>query len=312
MMSISGKYRLITRSDFDGLACAVLLKEMNMIEEIKFVHPKDMQDGKIEVTARDITTNLPYVSGVHLAFDHHYSETIRNENLQQNHIIDPLAPSAARVVYNYFGGEDRFASISKEMMEAVDKADSAQFSLEDVLNPKGWTLLSFLMDARTGLGRFKDFNISNYDLMMHLIDYCKHHSIEEILELSDVKERVDLYFEQSPKFQKQIERCATVYNNLVVLDLLNEETIYAGNRFTIYALFPECNISMHMMWGLKQQNIVFAVGKSIFNRTSKTNIGELMLKYGGGGHINAGTCQINKSNADNVLKELIVQLTTNS
>lgn len=312
MVSISDKYRLITRSDFDGLACAVLLKEMNMISEIKFVHPKDMQDGKIEVTARDITTNLPYVPGVHLAFDHHSSETIRNENIQQNHIIDPLAPSAARVVYNYFGGFDRFASISKEMMEAVDKADSAQFSMDDVLNPQGWTLLSFLMDARTGLGRFKDFNISNYELMMHLIDYCKNHSIEEILELPDVKERVDLYFEQSSKFQDQIKRCATVYNNLVVLDLRNEETIYAGNRFTIYALFPECNISIHTMWGLKQQNIVFAVGKSIFNRTSKTNIGELMLKYGGGGHMNAGTCQINKAVADDVLKELIAQITANS
>lgn len=312
MVSISDKYRLITRSDFDGLACAVLLKEMNMISEIKFVHPKDMQDGLIEVTARDITTNLPYVPGVHLAFDHHSSETIRNENIQQNHIIDPLAPSAARVVYNYFGGFDRFASISKEMMEAVDKADSAQFSMNDVLNPKGWTLLSFLMDARTGLGRFKDFNISNYELMMHLIDYCKHHSIEEILELPDVKERVDLYFDQSSKFKDQIKRCATVYNNLVVLDLRNEETIYAGNRFTIYALFPECNISIHTMWGLKQQNTVFAVGKSIFNRTSKTNIGELMLKYGGGGHKNAGTCQINKAVADDVLKELIAQISANS
>lgn len=311
MVNIDTKYRLVTRSDFDGLACAVLLKEMNMIEQIKFVHPKDMQDGKIEVTARDITTNLPYVSGVHLAFDHHQSETIRNETIQPNHIIDPLAPSAARVVYNYFGGKDRFASISQEMMEAVDKADSAQFSRSDVLNPKGWTLLSFLMDARTGLGRFKDFNISNYDLMMHLIDYCKHHSIEEILELPDVKERVDLYFDQETKFKEQIKRCATVYNNLLVLDLLNEQTIYAGNRFIIYAMFPECNISMHMMWGLKQQNTVFAVGKSIFNRTSKTNIGELMLKYGGGGHMNAGTCQIDKTKADDVLKELIAQITTN-
>lgn len=312
MVTISTKYRLVTRSDFDGLACAVLLKEMKMIEEIKFVHPKDMQDGKIEVTARDITTNLPYVPGVHLAFDHHLSETIRNENIQQNHIIDPLAPSAARVVYNYFGGKDRFTSISPEMMEAVDKADSAQFSMEDVLNPKGWTLLSLLMDARTGLGRFKDFSISNYELMMHLIDYCKQHSVEEILELPDIKERVELYFEQSPKFNEQIKRCATVYNNLVVLDLRNEETIYAGNRFMIYALFPECNISMHVMWGLKQQNTVLAVGKSIFNCTSKTNIGELMLKYGGGGHMNAGTCQINNNKADDVLKELIAQLTANS
>ncbi|OLP18419.1 exopolyphosphatase [Leptolyngbya sp. 'hensonii'] len=309
-MTDSAKYRLVTRSDFDGLVCAVLLKEMDLIEDIKFVHPKDMQDGKIEVTDKDITTNLPFVPGVHLAFDHHLSETIRNENIQANYIIEPEAPSAARVVYNYYGGKDRFPSIAVEMMEAVDKADSAQFSIEDVLEPRGWTLLSFLMDARTGLGRFKDFNISNYQLMMHLIDYCKQHTISEILDLPDVKERVDLYFEQEPKFKEQIQRCATVHKNLVVLDLRNEEVIHAGNRFMIYALFPECNISMHILWGLKQQNTVLAVGKSIFNRTSKTNIGELMLKHGGGGHLNAGTCQVPHDQSEDVIKAVVTQITT--
>ncbi|HAZ47957.1 MAG TPA: exopolyphosphatase [Cyanobacteria bacterium UBA11369] len=302
------KYRLVTRSDFDGLACAILLKELDVIDDIKFVHPKDMQDGKIQVTSRDITTNLPYVEGVGLAFDHHFSETIRNETIKANHIIDPDSPSAARVVYNYLGGQKKFSKISPEMLDAVDKGDSAQFAIEEVLYPQGWVLLNFLMDARTGLGRFKDFRISNYNLMMHLIDYCKEHTIEEILELPDVKERIDVYFEQEQKFKEQIQRCATVHNNLVVLDLRNEETIYAGNRFVIYALFPDCNISIHEMWGVQKQNTVFAVGKSIFNRTSNTNIGELMLKYGGGGHANAGTCQIDNDQADEVLKELIAQI----
>ncbi len=303
------RFRLVTRSDFDGLVCAVLLKELDLIDEIKFVHPKDMQDGKIEITSNDITTNLPYVEGVHLAFDHHLSETIRIGGKKANHIIAPDAPSAARVVYDYYGGKARFQEISDEMMAAVDQGDSAQFSKEEILHPTGWVLLHFLMDARTGLGRFREFRISNYQLMMDLIAYCKEHTIGEILSLPDVNERVELYFEHEERFIDQIKRCATVHHNLVVLDLRDEEVIYAGNRFMIYALFPQCNISIHEMWGVKQQNTVFAVGKSILNRTSKTNIGELMLKYGGGGHLNAGTCQIDNSKASAILQELIATIT---
>ncbi|MBW4490214.1 MAG: exopolyphosphatase [Trichocoleus desertorum ATA4-8-CV12] len=310
MVVMTNQYRLVTRSDFDGLVCAVLLKELDLINEIKFVHPKDMQDGKIAITDKDITTNLPYVSGVHLAFDHHYSEILRNQNPEAGYINNPEAPSAARVVYNYFGGLEEFPHISTEMMEAVDKGDSAQFNIDEVLHPKDWVLLNFLMDARTGLGRFKEFNISNYSLMMELIDYCKNHTIAEILGLPDVKERVDLYFEQSSQFKDQLLRCATVYDNLVVLDLRNEDVIYAGNRFMIYALFPNCNISIHQMWGVKQQNTVFAVGKSIFNKSSETNIGELMLQYGGGGHANAGTCQIDNAQAEITLKKLIARINT--
>ena len=310
-MPLTKKYRLVTRSDFDGLVCAVLLKELDMIDEIKFVHPKDMQDGKIEITNNDISTNLPYVEGVHLAFDHHFSETLRHDKIKINHIIDPYAASAARVLYKYYGGQAKFPDISEAMMAAVDKSDSAQFTKEEVMHPEGWVLLNFIMDARTGLGRFKEFTVSNYQLMMQLIDYCKNHTIDQILHLPDVKERVELYFEQEEKFKDQIKRCAQVYNNLVVLDLRNEEVIYAGNRFVIYALFPECNISIHVLWGLKQQNTVFAVGKSIFNKTSNTNIGQLMLKYGGGGHQNAGTCQIENDKASKVLTELIAQIEQN-
>lgn len=300
-------FRLVTRSDFDGLVCAVLLKHLNLIDDIKFVHPKDMQDGTVDITGNDISTNLPFVEGVHLAFDHHLSETIRNEK-RDNHIIDPDAPSAARVVWKYYGGHDAFPVEWDEMMDAVDKGDSAQFSPDEVLNPAGWPLLNFLMDARTGLGRFREFRISNYNLMMELIDYCKNHTIDKILELPDVKERVDLYFEHEELFKDQIKRCATVHNNLVVLDLRNEETIYAGNRFMIYAMYPECNISIHVLWGLKQQNTVFATGKSIFDRSSKTNVGELMLKYGGGGHHAAGTCQVTNDRAEAVLAELVAQI----
>jgi nanoRNase/pAp phosphatase (c-di-AMP/oligoRNAs hydrolase) len=301
------KYRLVTRSDFDGLVCAVLLKELDLIDDIKFVHPKDMQDGTILITGGDITTNLPYVEGVHLAFDHHLSETIRVGE-KDNHIISPEAPSAARVVYDYYGGKEAFGNVSDDMMEAVDKGDSAQFSREEVLNPDGWVLMNYLMDSRTGLGRFREFRVSNYQLMMHLIDYCREHDISDILKLPDVKERVDLYREHEDRFKEQIQRCATVHGNLVILDLRNEETIYAGNRFMVYALYPDCNISIHCMWGLNKLNTVFATGKSILNRTSNTNIGELMLKYGGGGHENAGTCQVENDEAEKVLGELIEQI----
>ncbi|KIM10246.1 MAG: exopolyphosphatase [Sulfuricurvum sp. PC08-66] len=304
------RYRLVTRSDMDGLVCAVLLKELDMVDEILFVHPKDMQDGKIEIGARDIVTNLPYVEGCYLTFDHHLSETIRNV-AKPNHIIIPDAPSAARVVFEHFGGYSRFPQRFEPMMVAVDKADSAQFSKEDILEPKGWDLLSFIMDARTGLGRFREFRISNYQLMMDLIDYCKDHPIESVMALSDVKERTDLYHQQHALFVDQIKRCSKVYQNLVVLDLREEETIYAGNRFMIYALFPQCNISIHQLWGFKKQNTVFAVGNSILNRTSKTNIGELMFDYNGGGHANAGTCQIDNDKADKVLEKLISVITRN-
>ena len=270
------KYRLITRSDMDGLVCAILLKHLDMIDEIKFVHPKDMQDGVVEVGPDDITTNLPYVPGVYLAFDHHASEIERLGTVPENYVTDIDAPSAARVVYDYFGGKESFKAVSDDMMAAVDKADSASFTREDILNPRGWELLSFLMDSRTGLGRFRDFNISNYQLMMQLIDYCIDHTIDEILQLPDVKERVELYEAHKIKARQQIERCSSLHGNLVVLDLREEEQIWSTNRFTIYALFPQCNISIHAMWGKAEQNTVFAVGKSILNRTSKTHVGKLM------------------------------------
>lgn len=301
----STKFRLVTRSDFDGLVCAVLLKHLDLIDDIVFVHPKDMQDGKVAISDRDITTNLPYVAGVHLAFDHHLSETIRNQGERDNHIIHPEAPSAARVVYDYYGGASAFPAAWFDMMAAVDKGDAARFNQEEVLDPKGWDLLNFLMDARTGLGRFRNFRVSNYQLMMDLIEYCKNHTIAEIMELPDVKERKQLYFEHSEQCKDQIRRCATVYKNLVVLDLREEEPIFAGNRFIIYAMYPETNISIHVLCGLKNQNTVFATGKSILNRTSNTNIGALMLEYGGGGHENAGTCQVSNELAEEVLGALI-------
>ena len=303
------RHRLVTRSDFDGLVCAALLKELGLLDDILFVHPKDMQDGKIEVGAGDITTNLPYVPGVGLAFDHHASEAIRVEDSPANHIIVPGAQSAARVVYDHYGGAERFPTISEAMMTAVDKADSARFSESEILDPRGWILMSFLMDPRTGLGRFREFRISNYQLMMQLIDDCTRLTVEEILQTPDVAERVALYNEHSERAVEQIRRCSKVEGNLIVLDLRDEEVIHPTNRFMVYALYPEANISIHVLWGLKQQNTVFATGKSIINRSSQTHVGELMLGYGGGGHDAAGTCQVDNEDARSVLAELVAKIT---
>jgi len=304
------KKRLVTRSDFDGLACAMMLRELSMIDEIKFVHPKDVQDGKIKLSENDITTNLPYDPRVSIAFDHHKSEIDRLKagKVGGKLVIDPKARSAARVVYNYYGGKKAFPRISDELMAAVDKGDSADFTLEEVLHPEGWVLLHFLMDPRTGLGRFREFRISNYDLMMELIGYCMDHNIDEILALPDVKERVDLYREQSELFEAQLKRIAKVHGKVVVLDLRDEEIIHAGNRFMIYALYPETQISVHVAWGFRKQNTAVMIGKSIFNKSSKVDIGELCLRYGGGGHRNAGTCQLENDTVDKQLVDIIAAL----
>jgi len=298
-------YRLVTRSDFDGLVCAVLFRALDMIDEIEFVHPKDVQDGVVPITGRDILTNLPYAADAHLVFDHHHSETLRMPGGAVNHVIDADAKSAARVVYDHFGGAERFPTISTELMVAVDQADSADYSLEDILRPQRWTLLNYLMDSRTGLGRFREFRISNYQLMMKLIDLVlRHASVEEILADPDVDERVRLYTEQSVLFTEQLHRVSTVRGRLVQVDLRREDVVHAGNRFMVYALFPLTQVSAHTIWGKQRQNTVIACGKSILDRHNPIDLGALMLAHGGGGHHNAGTCQVPHEEADGVLREI--------
>jgi nanoRNase/pAp phosphatase (c-di-AMP/oligoRNAs hydrolase) len=300
------KHRLVTRSDFDGLVCAVLLRHLDLIDEIAFVHPKDVQDGVVEITGRDILTNLPHAPAAHMVFDHHHSESLRTGGTAANHVIVPGAASAARVVYDHFGGKFRFPMVPSDLMIAVDRADSAAYEVDEVLAPTGWTLLNFLMDSRTGLGRFRDFRISNYELMMNLIEACiRHETVEEILELPDVAERVRLYEDQSGLFVAQLRRVSRMERDVVVVDLREEEIVHAGNRFMVYALFPQARVSVHVLWGKERQNTVLAVGRSIIDRSSPVDIGEVMLRHGGGGHPAAGTCQVPHAETSRVLSEVL-------
>jgi len=306
---MADQYRLVTRSDFDGVASAALLKKKGMINDILFVHPKDVQDGKVAITPNDITTNVPYSPNAHIAFDHHASEEMRiGGSKPANLVLDPNAPSAVHVVYRHYGGKTAFPNVSEALLDAVDKVDSARLTKEEILNPPDWVLLGYLMDARTGLGRFRSFAISNYQLMSKLVDAIATMDVKDILKLPDVAERVALYREHQEPARAQLKKCAKVHGNLVEIDLRNEETIYATNRFTLYALYPDTNISMHVMWGRANQNVVFAIGKSILNRTSKTNVGAICLEHGGGGHEAAGTCQVDADQAPAVREQLIKQI----
>lgn len=303
--------KLVTRSDFDGLVAGMILLKIGLIGDgdVVFVHPKDVQDGKVELDRNCITTNLPFDPRVGLAFDHHESETERLGEDEQRAkdegrlVLEANAKSAARVVYNYY--KDQIGEINEEILDAVDKCDSADFDMNDILNPTGWVLLSFIMDARTGLGRFHDFTISNYDLMMKLMHFCIDHGIDEIMALPDVQERTRMYFEHELLAEGQLRRVTKIVNGVAIVDLRNEETIYTGNRFKIYAMYPEVKFSAHVAWGKGKQNTALMIGKSIVNKSGNTDIGKLCLEYGGGGHAKAGTCQIENDKADEVLADIV-------
>lgn len=299
--------RLITRSDFDGLACGALLKEAGVIDNWKFAHPKDIQDGLVEVTADDCLANVPYVKGCGLWFDHHSSEQERLPLYGKYKGESRLAPSCARIIYDYYGGQAKFPQFD-EMMAAVDKVDSGDLTIDEIQNPAGWILIGFIMDPRTGLGRWKDFTISNYQLMEQLMDACRTMSTEEILALPDVKERIDVYLEQSEKFAEMVLKYTRTDGNLIISDLRGVDPIYTGNRFMIYSMYPEQNISAWIVSGRGGAGCSAACGYSIINRTSNVDVGSLMLKYGGGGHRKVGTCQFSEENMEEGLPKLLEEL----
>ncbi len=302
--------RLITRSDFDGLACAALLKEAGVIDCWKFAHPKDLQDGLVEVTENDCLANVPFVDGCGLWFDHHSSEHERLQLEGKYKGESRITPSCARIIYEYYGGKETFPQFD-EMMEAVDKVDSANLTMDEIQNPKGWVLVGFIMDPRTGLGRWRNFRIPNYQLMEELIDACRTMTTDEILALPDVKERIDVYFEQAEKFKEMVQKHTRVEKDVIISDLRGVDPIYSGNRFMIYSMYPEQNISIWIVNGKGGKGCSAAVGYSVLNKTSNVDVGKLMLKYGGGGHKAVGTCQFDDEHMEEMLPKLISEIVNN-
>lgn len=303
--------RLITRSDFDGLACVALLEEIGVIDDYQFVHPKDVQDGKVAVTKDDVLANVPFAPGCGLWFDHHLSEVERLRTVKEHAFVGASkpAPSCARVIYDYYGGWAKFKKFADNgLMLAIDKSDSGNLTLEEITSPTGWILLSYIMDPRTGLGRYKDYRISNHALMRDMIGYCRRLPIDQILANADVKERVDRYFEQEKAYRAMILANGRLEGTVLVIDLRGVPEILSGNRFAEYALFPEANVSIRAIWGREKKDVVFTVGHSILNRSCIVNVGSLMLQYGGGGHPQVGTCQVDTVLADAQFGKLIAAL----
>ena len=271
--------RLVTRSDFDGLACGALLLEVGIIDSWKFAHPKDLQDGLIE----------------RLQLQGKYKGESR------------ITPSCARIIYEYYGGRERFPQFD-DLMVAVDKVDSGNLTVDEIMNPKGWILIGFLMDPRTGLGRWRQFTIPNYLLMEKLMEACRTMTTEEILAMPDVQERIEVYNEQTEKFKEMVTKYTRVEGNVIISDLRGVDPIYTGNRFMIYSMYPEQNISAWIVSGRGGMGCSAAVGYSIINKTSDVNVGSLMLKYNGGGHKKVGTCQFTDENMETDLPRMLEEL----
>ena len=310
--------RLVTRPDFDGLACAVLLEELGVIDDYLFMHPKDIQDGKVSLSKYDVLANVPYSPGCGMWFDHHSTEL---ERLQLNKKAGygsltraysgfaRLAPSCARVIYDYYNGPKELKQFDDSgLMWAIDKYDPADLTQKDILEPDNWILLAFIIDVRTGLARYKNFRIDHLELLQDTIKYCRSISIDEIIKIPDIVERTTLYFDHQKRYKKIIKDHSRTEKNVIVIDYRDQPETVVGNRFVEYALYPDQNVSVKAFWGLNKQNVVLSVGHSIVNKSSKKDVGSLMLKHGGGGHFKVGTCQIDTDKADLVIQDIINKL----
>jgi hypothetical protein len=300
--------RLLTRSDFDGSVCAAILEELGIVDEILYIHPKDLQDNKVEVTQNDVIANVPYVDGCGMWFDHHSSEHDRLQLNGEFKGASEMAPSAAQVVYNYYKENAAYADKLKkfeELIHIVGIADSAAFTVDDILDPRGWTMLAFIADPRTGLGYKRNFRISNFDLMKSLPKLLRSKSVDDILAMPDFQERVEVYREENEKYKQLLNQIVKIDGDAIMIDMRGQQDVPVGNRFMEYTLFPEQNISIRIADGRNKEFAMISVGHSIINRTSKVNVGRLALKFGGGGHEKVGTCQVPYEDVDSVVKQLL-------
>ena len=300
--------RLLTRSDFDGSVCAALLQELGLADKIVYIHPKDLQDNKIEVTEDDIIANVPFVEGCGLWFDHHSSEHERLELAGKFKGASELAPSTAQVIYDYYKKDKNFAGKLEKFENLIKIAgivDSARFSSEDILNPTGWIMLAFIADPRTGLGYRRSFRISNFELMKKLPELLRSNTVEEILSLPDFQERIRVYHEETSRYKALLARHTRIEGDAIIINFQGVDEIPVGNRFLEYVLYPEQSISIRLVDGRNKEFAMISVGHSIINRASAVDVGSMVLKYGGGGHKQVGTCQVKYEDAERIIDEML-------
>jgi hypothetical protein len=297
--------RLITRADWDGLVCAVLLSKVEHIEAIQFAYPKDIQDGKVIIPENSVIANLPYHPNCVLWFDHHASEEELGAPMAAFSGIKGrfgMAPSAARLIYDYYGGEAKFPEY-RDLLEATDRVDSAQLTMDDVTDPSGYVWLAYTVDPRSGL---KDFELQMYFVM--LIDWLKTKPIDEILQIPEVKLMTERLKAEDQNFREALLQHSRLDGNVVITDFRGLPAVPPGNRFIVYTLFPPANVSARLYDGKDGLISTIALGHSIFNRTCNTNVGKLLAEYGGGGHKGAGTAQFPKAEAEEKFQEIIRRL----
>jgi hypothetical protein len=296
--------RLITRADLDGLTCAVLLSQVEQIDDVMLAHPKDVQDGKVEINSQDILANLPHDPRAGMIFDHHASQADEWKEGQTKGGFAAAAPSAARVVAGHYPNAD--FSAYTELLHQTDRLDSAELEPEDVTDPKGWILVGYTLDPRTGMARYRDY-------FKRVLDLVKAHpnDPDAVLADPDVAERVAILRDQQWSFMEHLIETSRSDANVIISDVRRLKDAPLGNRFFIYTLFPEANVSLRIADGANNVFNSIQVGHSIFNRTCKTSVGALMDHFGGGGHFGAGTCQPATADAERVLGEIVTILKKN-
>ena len=293
--------RLVTRGNMDGLTCAVLIDHAERLDEIVLIHPQDITDDKFEVKPGDILANLPYHPTCMKWFDHHSATRTYEKPPALFDGKYGLAPSTARLVYDYYLHDNPGYKLYDDLVRETDRYDSAQLTLEDVTNPQEYVLLGFTLDPRTGLGRFHDY-------FMKLVETFREDTIDEVLALPELRERATRIAEERERFLDAMKEHSTLDGSVIVTDLRGVEDLPAGNRFLIYTLFPEANVSLRIAWGPNKEFVVLTVGHSIFNRTCPVHVGGLLAKYGGGGHKGAGATPLDRESADELIREVIQKL----
>lgn len=289
--------RIITRPDFDGVVCAVLLKAaIGDHLTILWGQPAEMQNGKIEVDSDDIIANLPFYGNCAIWFDHHIS----NEPPASYNGLYRVAPSAAGLVYEYY--QNVIDSRFQTLVEQADKIDDAQLNLDEILHPENYPyiLLSMTIYAK---------HASDLTYCDKVVELLSTLSIDEVLAEPEVKRRCEQVLAENTTYEKHLKNHTRIQGLVSITDFRELDPAPDGNRFLIYSLYPDTVVNMKIFH--ENSKTVVKLGHSILNRRCNVNVGNLLSRFGGGGHRGAGACRIEGPNAEPVLKKILDILIAN-